>query len=308
MKKHLLWLRSFVVDDPEKIDILTNKGMVQDLIWRMQHIDISALGAQLAYFFLLSFFPLMIFFLGVVPYLNLNPARVYQLMQQVVPLEIFNVIKQVLDPILTNQNSNVLSLGALATLWSASKGVNALMSALNQAYNIDTSMTFKDRLWSVVFTLLFLSLMVVALLLPIFGGQMLAFVRQYVDVSAAVGLVWTALRWLLPPIMILTLLVMVYWVVPKTKPRLKLSCVFAGAVLASVAWLGLTYGFSSYISRFGNYSATYGSIGGVIVLMLWLYLTGMILILGGIVNASFQRRYDAKHHLHTRLTDVKQHP
>lgn len=302
MKNIIANLQSFLVQDPEQINILTRKGMVQDLIWRVQKVDIGALGAQLAYFFLLSFFPMMIFFLGVIPYLQLEPTKVYELMAQVMPPDIYTLVKDVLDPILTSRNSNILSLGALGTLWSASNGVNALMSALNKAYNLDTKMTFKDRLWSVVFTLMFLGLMIAALVLPIFGGQMMAFVREYVDISDAINTTWSMLRWLLPPLMIFVLVMTIYWIVPKTDPRLHVTRVFYGAVFASLAWLALTYGFSTYISRFGNYSATYGSIGGVIILMLWLYLTGMILILGGIINASFQRRHDEKQRLNTPLT------
>lgn len=303
MVKPLQLLQSFLVKHPEDINILSRKGLLQDFIWRLQHVDISSLGAQLAYFFLLSFFPMMIFFLGVVPYLQLNPNNVYQLMQEVMPDTIFRMVKQVLEPILTQQNSNILSLGALGTLWSASNGVNALMGALNQAYNLDTKMTFQDRFWSVAFTLLFLGLMVVALALPIFGGLMLAFVRQYWDISEAIGVAWTLLRWLVPPVLIFSLLTVIYWVVPKTTPRLQINRVFSGAAVASIAWVLLTYGFSTYISHFGNYSATYGSIGGVIVLMLWLYFTGIILIVGGIINATFQRRYDAQRQRHTTLTD-----
>ena len=302
MKTYLIWLQSFLVEKPEDIDILTRKGLLQDLLWRIRHVDIGALGAQLAYFFLLSFFPLMIFLLGIVPYLNLDPTQVYGLMADVMPVEILAMVKQILDPILTQQNSNLLSLGALGTLWSASKGMSALMSALNQSYQLDVRLNMLDRFWSVVFTLMFLGLMLLALFLPIFGGALLQFVRSYVDVSDAIGLVWNLLRWLLPPVLIFTLLLLVYWIVPKTKPRLHLKCILPGTLLASCGWLALTYGFSLYVGQFGHYSATYGSIGGVIVLMLWLYLTGMILIFGGVVNACMQRRYDAFHHLRTSLT------
>ncbi|UOO89967.1 YihY/virulence factor BrkB family protein [Vitreoscilla massiliensis] len=304
MKTIFAWLQSFLVDQPENINVLTTKGLLQDLLWRLRHIDISALGAQLAYFFLLSFFPLMIFLLGVIPFLDLNPNQVYQLMQDVMPTEIFGMIKQILEPILTQQRGNLLSLGALGTLWSASKGMSALMSALNQAYQLDVRMTLLDKLWSVLFTLMFLSLILVALLMPIFGGSILQFIREYVDISDAIGLVWNVTRWLLPPILIFTLLLLIYWIVPKTKPRLHIKRILPGTLIASAGWLALTYGFSLYVGQFGNYSATYGSIGGVIVLMLWLYLTGMILIFGGIINACMQRRYDAAHHLRTSLTDT----
>lgn len=306
MKTYFTWLQSFLVEKPENINILTTKGLLQDLLWRLRHIDISALGAQLAYFFLLSFFPLMIFLLGVIPFLDLNPNQVYHLMQDVMPAEIFGMIKQILEPILTQQRGNLLSLGALGTLWSASKGMSALMSALNQAYQLDVRMTLLDKLWSVLFTLMFLSLILVALLLPIFGGSILQFIREYVDISDAIGLVWNLTRWLLPPILIFTLLLLIYWIVPKTKPRLHIKRILLGTLVASAGWLALTYSFSLYVGQFGNYSATYGSIGGVIVLMLWLYLTGMILIFGGIINACMQRRYDAAHHLRTSLTDPSQ--
>lgn len=305
MPKLIQYIQSFIVSDSNQIDILTHKGLIQDLIWRVKRVDLSALGAQLAYFFLLSFFPLMIFFIGLIPYLNLNPSHVYGLMADVMPPDIFKMVQQILTPILTHQNSNILSLGALGTLWSASKGMNALMAALNKAYNIDTAMTFTDRLWSVIFTLLFLVLMMMALVLPIFGGTIMAFINQWIEVPAAMLELWALLRLIMPALMIFGLLLAMYWIVPKTKPRLHVSRVFFGTLIASLGWLTLTYGFSTYIAHFGNYSATYGSIGGVIVLMLWLYFTGMILILGGIINATFQRHHDAKLRLKTPLTDTQ---
>ncbi|QJQ52136.1 MULTISPECIES: YihY/virulence factor BrkB family protein [Vitreoscilla] len=305
MPPFIQYIQSFVVKNPNQIDILTHKGMWQDLIWRVKNVDLSALGAQLAYFFLLSFFPLMIFFIGLIPYLNLNPSHVYELMADVMPPDIFKMVQQILSPILTHQNSNILSLGALGTLWSASKGMNALMAALNKAYNLETAMTFTDRLWSVIFTLLFLALLLMALVLPIFGGAIMTFVHQWIDVPDAIRGLWETLRLIMPALMIFVLLLAMYWIVPKTKPRLHVSRVFVGTSVASLGWLALTYGFSTYIAHFGNYSATYGSIGGVIVLMLWLYFTGMILIFGGIINATFQRRHDAKLRLKTPLTQTQ---
>ncbi|MCR8854704.1 YihY/virulence factor BrkB family protein [Lysinibacillus fusiformis] len=284
------FVKSFVSPEGEEIDVMTSKGFVQDLIGRLKRVEISALSAQLAYFFLLSFFPLLIFLVTLLPYLNLETTQVYSFLVNVLPDEVYKLIENTLNEILTNRNSSLLSIGVLGTIWSASKGINALIRALNKAYDTEGRAGILDRGLSLVFTVALVIVIAVALLLPVFGQQIGHFLFSIVGIEEQFESVWHNLRWSIPPILIFIVLMGIYWFVPNTSPRLKILGVWPGAVFATLAWLVVTYAFSFYINNFANYSATYGSIGGVIILMLWLYFTGIILIFGGVLNATMQKR------------------
>ncbi|EON74481.1 YihY/virulence factor BrkB family protein [Lysinibacillus sphaericus] len=283
-------VKSFVSPNEDSVDVMTPKGFVQDLMLRIQRVEISALAAQLAYFFLLSFFPLLIFLVTLLPYLNLETTQVYSFLVNVVPDEVYRLIENTLNEVLTNRNSSLLSIGVIGTIWSASKGINALIRALNKAYDTESRGGILDRGLSLVFTIAFVIVLGVALLLPVFGQQIGHFLFSIVGIEEEFASLWHNIRLFMPPLLIFAVLMGIYWFVPNTDPRLKLMGVWPGAMFSTLAWLAVTYGFSFYISNFGNYSATYGSIGGVIILMLWLYFTGMILIFGGVLNATMQKR------------------
>lgn len=283
---------TFIAPNEADIDITTWKGTLQDFILRIKNVDIGSLGAQLAYFFLLSFFPLLIFLVTLLPYLNLKQEDVYNFLDDFMPAEVYSLIEGILGDVLTNQSGGLLSIGILGTIWSASKGVDALMKALNKAYDVDPKSGIMNRVWSLIFTVAFVALILVALVLPIFGQQIGEFVFAFFNIESNLKPIWTTVRFILPFALIFIVMVLMYWIVPNMNPRIRVTSVLFGAVFSTIAWFVLTYGFSIYISNFGNYSATYGSIGGVIVLMLWLYFTGMILIIGGILNATMQRRKD----------------
>lgn len=297
-------VKSFVSPDEDTVDVMTSKGFMQDLILRLHRVEVSALAAQLAYFFLLSFFPLLIVLVTLLPYLNFDTTQVYAFLVNVMPDEVYRLIEDTLNEILTIRNSSLLSIGVLGTIWSASKGVNALIRALNKAYDTETRGSIIDRGLSLVFTIAFVIVIAVALLLPVFGQQIGHFLFSIVGIEEQFEIVWERLRWSMPLLLIFIVLMGIYWVVPNTSPRLKLIGVWPGALFSTLAWLAVTYVFSFYISNFANYSATYGSIGGVIILMLWLYFTGIILIFGGILNATMQKKALQKEFIkHETLTN-----
>lgn len=291
-------VKSFVKPDEDSVDMTTSRGFLQDLLLRLQRVEISALAAQLAYFFLLSFFPLLIFLVTLLPYLNLETTQVYSFLVNVMPDEVYRLIENTLNEILNNRNSSLLSIGVLGTLWSASKGINALIRALNKAYETEESRgSILDRGLSLIFTIALVFVFAVALLLPVFGQQIGHFLFSIVGIEEQFETIWHRLRWSMPPLLIFLVLLAIYRFVPNTSPRLRLMSVWPGALFSTFSWLAVTYAFSFYISNFANYSATYGSIGGVIILMLWLYFTGIILIFGGVLNATMQKKALQKEYL-----------
>ncbi|MEK4230774.1 YihY/virulence factor BrkB family protein [Solibacillus sp. FSL H8-0538] len=293
-KAVLALINSFIAPNPTKVDVTTAKGFVQDLFIRIKDVNISGMGAQLAFFFLLSFFPLLIFMVSLLPYLNLEQGQVFDFIDEIMPAEVYILIEGTLSEVLTTHNGGLLSVGILGTIWSASKGIDALMKGLNRAYDVEGRAGILNRAWSLIFTISLVLVFLIALVFPVFGHQIGNLMFSYIGVEHTFETVWTFVRWITPPALIFILLLLMYWIVPNTDPRLSFLSVLPGVIFATGGWLMLTYGFSFYINNFGNFSATYGSIGGVIILMLWLYFTGMILMFGGLINASMQRCQLAK--------------
>ena len=291
----LSFIKTFIAPDKSNIDVTTVKGFFQDLIVRMRDVDISGMGAQLAYFFLLSFFPLLIFIVTLLPYLDLNEDYVFDFIQTIVPTEVFLLTQGTLTEILTTHNGGgLLSIGIIGTIWSASRGVNALIKTLNDAYEAEARLSIINRAWSLVFTISLVLVILMVLLIPIFGHQIALSLFNYLGVEETFAEFWRFVQWILPPILIFIILVLMYWIIPNTDPRLHFTSVLPGAIFSTVSWLVLIYAFSYYVNNFGNFASTYGSIASVILLMLWLYMTGMILIFGGLLNASMQKRKLAK--------------
>lgn len=293
LRRMLAYAKAFKLPSEKEIDYTTLKGIVQYTLVSMKRVDMSGSGAQLAYFFLLSFFPLLLFLLMLLPYLNLQQATMFEFLHSVMPAEIFRFTENILGDVLKRQPGSLLSIGILGTIWSASRGIDALLRSLNRAYDVELRTNFINHIWALLFTIAIVFSILLALLFQVFGQQFSEVLIAYFGFEAAISLFWTIFRWLLPPSLIFLALAIMYWIVPNTNPRLKFVKILPGAIFSTFGWVVLTYGFSFYVSNFGNYSATYGSIGGAIVLLLWLYFTGMLLILGGIFNAAVMKREEA---------------
>ncbi|MBO0587924.1 YihY/virulence factor BrkB family protein [Sporosarcina sp. E16_8] len=285
--------RKFLVDVKEggleEFDVTTTSGFLKELLVRIKKVDITGLGSQLAFFFLLSLFPLLIFIMTLLPYLNFNQAEVFLLIRDYAPESVAMLIENTLNEILKNRNGGLLSIGALATVWSASKGMNALTKALNQSYFTEESRSFiMARGMSVVFTIMLIAVLLVALILPVFGQQIGVLAFSYMGLEEGFLILWAGLRWLVPPVFILFVFSLIYWLVPNLKIQFK--SVLPGALFATVGWILASLAFSFYVGSYGNYSSTYGSIGAIIVLMMWLYFSAIILMLGGQLNAVMLER------------------
>lgn len=274
-----------------KYDVTTGKGFMKELKKRIADMDVLGLGAQLAFFFLLSIFPLLIFLITLLPYLNLKKDQVYQFLIQVVPDEIYLLIEETLNEILTNQNGGLLSFGLIATIWSASLGMDSLIKSLNKSYGVEEKRSLLvTRGMSILLTILMIFILIVALVLPIFGRQVGLLIFSYLGLEAGFLVLWGIIRYTIPFLIIFIVCSVIYWIAPSVK--LDVRSVLGGAVFTTVGWLIISYGFSTYINNFGNFSATYGSIGGIILMMLWLYISAMLLLIGGQMNAVMQGRRD----------------
>lgn len=250
----------------------------------------TGLAAEQAYYYMLSLFPLLILLLSILPYLQIEPQKAIEFINNFLPSESTEVLEENIVTIVSERNGGLLTIGILGTIWSASNGMNAFIHAMNIAFDVEETRNFiKARLISIVLTLVLIFAFIVVLVLPVFGSTIINMIEYVVPLSESFESLINLLRWVVALAVLVIVLTTLYRFAPNKQYPFKQ--VIPGAVSATIIWLAISLGFSFYVSNFGNYSATYGSLGGVIILMLWLYLTGLTLVIGGEINALLHKRY-----------------
>lgn len=267
-------------------------AFIKQVIRRIIDNRVPDLSAQLAFYFLLSLFPFLIFAVTLLG-LYITTEDVLALLGQYVPEDAMPFIKKNLHSVLDVDRGGLLSIGILATIWPASHATNALISSLNQAYGVKESRPFwLARGMAILLTVALIGMLLVALVLPVFGKEIGLFLFSIFGLSDAFLSIWGAFRWGLSFGLIVLVLAGMYYFAPNK--RLGLKEIVVGSLFATVSWQLVSLAFSYFVSQFGNYSATYGSLAGVIILMLWFYLTGMIMLIGGEINATLHDMREGK--------------
>ncbi|WKW09617.1 YihY family inner membrane protein [Bacillus velezensis] len=264
-------------------------SFIKELFARFSLHEGQSKSAELAYFFLLSLFPLMIFMLTLTAYLPISAEDVLGAVDQYAPDSAMSMVKSITEQTLNKRSGGLLSFGIIAVIWSASNGMNAIVRAFNHAYEVEENRSFIIiRLTSIFLTIAMVVTILIALLLPVFGREIGMLAADFIGASDLFLQVWSVVRWGISPLILLIVFTALYIFAPNKK--LSLRFVLPGAVFAAAGWIIVSMLFSFYVGTFANYSATYGSIGGIIVLMIWFYLTGTLLILGGEINALLHKR------------------
>ncbi|AXI38400.1 MAG: YihY/virulence factor BrkB family protein [Bacillaceae bacterium] len=258
--------------------------IAKELFKRFKEDEISSLAAELAYFFLLSLFPFLIFLMNLLAYLPLSSDVVLDFVAQYAPGNTMKLIENNVRHIIETQNVTLLSFGVIGTIWSASNGINAIVRAFNKAYQVEENRHFLvARLMSILLTFAMILVILVALLLPVFGREIGLFIFRAFGFTEVFLTIWNTIRWLLSAVILCIVFTGLYFIAPNK--RMKISEAYPGALFATVGWIVVSLLFSYYVGNFGNFSVTYGSLGGVIILLIWFYLSAVIIILGGEINA-----------------------
>lgn len=270
------------INKPAKIK--KDPNFFQKLMFQFSKDNTSGMAAQLAYYFLLAIFPLLIFLLTLVPLFQIDQEMIVGLIEDYAPAEIAGMLTGIIDDVMTSSGGGLLSVGLIATLWSASNGMTALMNAFNVAYDIEDDRNFfVSKGLSIFFTIILTLSVLLTFVLIVFGGQIGNLMFGVIGLDEQFSTIWNLVRSILPLLLVFIVFLIMYLTAPNIKVKLK--SVIPGTIFTTVAFLLASWGFSVYVSGFGNYSATYGSIAGVIILIFWLYITGVIIILGAQINA-----------------------
>lgn len=247
-------------------------------------------AAILAFFFVLAVFPAAIFVLSVAPSLRIPhlSEALLDLLRQVLPAESADLFNGTVQHVASEGNSGLMTFGLLFALWSGSTGVYALIEQLNIIRDAKDSRAFwKVRGIAILLMLFFALLAIGSLSLVIFGGVVQGWVASLIGWSHALRAFFATIRWVIFAAAILLGIAGAYWVAPCEKERFRY--ISAGDVVAMILIALASVGFRFYVSKFGNYNATYGNLAAIIILMLWMYLVGIAFLVGCEINTILYR-------------------
>lgn len=248
--------------------------------------DLFGKAAQVAFYFTFSIFPFLFFLFslsGVVLDSSISLRNeVFRFLRQIMPPSAFDLVDATLNEIITSSSGGKLTAGLVITLWTASSGIDTLRSALNSAYGLaERRYWWRTRLLAMIFTFVATILGGLGLFILLSGrGLIQEHLTGYEGSTLA-----NALQWVVLFLIVLAICESCYNFLPDHRDR-RNEWISPGGMIAVLFWLILIIGLKAYLNFFDNYNKTYGSLGAVMILMLWLYLTSLSLMIGGTINAT----------------------
>jgi membrane protein len=248
--------------------------------------DMLYYAAALSYQVFFSLFPFLFFLLALLGALNIPGFWDWMLeqAQTVLPGQVTGMVEQTVEQIRGQaQSSSLHSLWMIITLWTASAAVRTTMHALNVTYDIgEERPAWKRYLLSILYTILLAVLIIAAVGLMLIGPEIAEWLAQQIGLGSAFVALWQWLRIPAAILLLILVLALIYYLFPNVDQPFRL--ITPGAVLAVIVWLVASFGFSFYVNNFASYSAIYGSLGTVIVLLVYLYITATVVLFGAEVN------------------------
>jgi membrane protein len=251
--------------------------------------DIFSSAAQVAFYFSFAIFPLLLFLVSLIGLVLSSAddlrAEMFFYLRQIMPYSAFDLLKNTIDEVTLASSGGKLTFGFFIALWSASAGVDSIRVALNSVYKLKEKRSWwKTKLLSISFTFVITTLISIALAIIFYGWKFVIFVLESLSLPVPEGIVLIAVQWIGVFVLLLLVFDLLYNVIPSRSP-FRWVWITPGALTGIVLWLILSGGFRLYLSYYNTYSKMYGSLGAVIILMLWLYLTSLVILIGGLINS-----------------------
>jgi membrane protein len=247
------------------------------------------LAAQLAYYFFLSLFPALLFLLAIVSFVPIENLMetITTTLARVAPSDVLKIIQDQILKIAQDRDGGLLTLGMIGTIWSTSSGMTAIIDTLNQAYDIQESRTWwKVRLTAIGLTVALAVFIVGSTVLVVAGPAIADRVAAWFHLGAAFAWTWKVLQWPIVFGLVSLGIAVIYYYAPDAEQEW--IWITPGSIVATLLWLLISLGFRFYVTNFGAYTETYGAVGGVIVVMLWFYLSGLAILVGAELNAEIE--------------------
>jgi len=247
------------------------------------------LAAQLAYYFFLALFPALLFLVALAsffPIANLMDA-ITGALARVAPYEALKLIQDQILKISQDKNGGLLTIGMIGTIWSTSSGVNAIIDTLNQAYDIQEGRPWwKVKVTALVLTVALALFIVVAFGLVLVGPTLAEKVAVWFHMGPAFEWTWKILQWPVVFALVALGVAIIYYFAPDAEQDF--VWITPGSVFATLLWVLISLGFKFYVAHFGSYNATYGTIGGIIILLTWMYVSSLAILVGAELNAEIE--------------------
>ena len=246
---------------------------------------VGAYVAQSAYFFILCMIPIILLLLTMVQYTPVTKADVMTAVVQVFPTTVDSLIVSI-DNQVYNQSTSVIPITIIVALWSAGKGVLAVTTGLNCVYKCPETRNYVYlRLRATIYTVMFIVVIIMLLLLSVFGNSLSLFISSHIAILKPVADWLMDKRIIISPIVLVGFSLLLYKFLPNRKDSFKNQ--IPGAVFTAIAWMALSWIFSVYLDVFRGFSNMYGSLTTIVLIMLWLYFCMYSILLGAVINKMF---------------------
>jgi membrane protein len=256
----------------------------------MGYDDCMGMAAQIAFYMLLSIFPFLLFLLSLISFLPIHDLapNVMSALADALPAEAFLLVSGTVQTVLTRHRQDLLGIGLLVALWSGSMGVGAMITTINRAYNIRPRRSMaKQKGLAIALTIALSGIMLLSTIIVLFGPRVTHEILQLLGLAGDSFNVWTRLRLVIVFALNLGTLAILYYWGPEAHQQFR--WIMPGAVTSTVLWVGASSLFRLFVRNFGHYDATYGSIAAVIILLIWLWISGLIFLLGAEINSLMKR-------------------
>jgi membrane protein len=247
------------------------------------------MAAQLAYYFFFALFPALLFLLSIASYFPIETIidDMFRTLGGIVPPEVLSIMTDQIKKISQGEQTGLLTIGMLATLWSSSAAMTAIIDTLNNAYDIPEGRPWwKVRLTAIALTIGVALFILVSITLVLAGPRMAEIIADRTILGPVFEWTWKILQWPLVIALVSAGVALIYYYAPDAEQDW--VWLTPGSIFATVVWLISSLGFKYYVVNMGAYVETYGAIGGVMVLMLWFYISGLAILLGAEMNAEIE--------------------
>lgn len=264
------------------------KWFIERMIKRYSAHNLSTLSAYMAYYWVLAFFPFLIFIISLLTYTNLPTGIFLEYVSDIVPNSLVPVIESTITQFVMNRSTALISVGGFITLWSAATAVNALIIGIYNAYNSKYVRPYiLSRIVAVGYTVLLAVLIIFMMVGLIFGNRVGNYLFSILDMNKGIFMpIWNMARLVMPFIALVGVIYIMYRFIPRK--YIKYKNIWPGVIFTSLGWYLFSLIFSIYVDNYSKYNQLYGSIGSVFVLLIWLYGSCTLLLLGAEINALLQ--------------------
>jgi membrane protein len=270
-------------------------GTLSRTFRRYKEYNLSDWGAALTYYSVLSLFPAAVVLVAILGVFGSYPETtdaLLRIVEQLGPSSAVETFRGPVESVVRNKGGAgaLLGLGLLGALWSASAYVGSFMRASNMIYQVEERRFWKNTPLRIAITVLMVLLLAIVSVAIVLTGPLASAVGNVIGLSSVAVTVWSIAKWPVLVVLVMTIISVLFYLAPNVRQPGGYRWVTPGAVIAVLAWIAASIGFAVYVALFGSYNKTYGSLGAVIIFLVWLYISNNALLFGVLINAERERQ------------------